>query len=447
MADKKPAMKFSLSLGAKKQASTVTRKRPAALLGDLDDDVDAGPKAQEVSAFDTAAGGAIDASAPQATTAPVVIAPQPNRDWRAESRKKQRSRLPDGAQQGHNPVSVKEVATPSIAFGLTVAKPQEREAESEQTMDTSQEQTVEVLQPEKPTEDQLAMQALLGERPESNLVLEMSEETAFQNDFSKAPPAPSLEDYAKVAIEDFGAAYLRGFGWKGSDSIKKDSKSTKPLVRRAALLGIGAKEEAAVGIELGEWGKGAKGKRKVDQAYTPVVLLNEQTGERLTEEELKARLEQQKMVELEPAPERRKRSPARKLEYRPSDKSSRRSKYEDEEERSGSHQRRDGHDRERERDRDRDRDREKRRDRERDYDSKHRSSRRDRSSSTDSRRKRKRRDYDERDSDSSKRRHKEDRYKDDRRREDRYDRGSSKRDDRERDSHADSGRRRKQEVY
>ncbi|KAF2810428.1 uncharacterized protein BDZ99DRAFT_311698 [Mytilinidion resinicola] len=444
MADKKPAMKFSLSLGAKKQtAAPTTLKRPAVALQGFEDEVIAAPTAQAVSAFDAAAGGAIDTSAPIVTTGPVVIAPQANRDWRAESRKKQRGRLPDGAGQGYSAdVTDQDIGASKIAFGLTVVKAEQGDVASEQTTEFIKAEPVsDAPEPEKPTEDQLALQALLGQRPESNLVISMDEETAFKNDFSNAPPAPSLEDYAKVAIEDFGAAYLRGFGWKSDDSAQQKTKPEKRPARRSALLGIGAKEEAAAGIELGEWGKGAKGKRKVDQPYNPVLLRDKVTGETLTEEELKKRQEQQKLVELEPIPERKKRSPARELEYR-TEKSSRRHKYEDEDERSGSHRRRD------DRERDRDRDREKRRDR--DYDSKHRSSRRDRSTSTD--RKRKRRDYDERDSDSSKRRHKEDRYKedrykDDRHREDRYDRGSSKRDDRDRERHSDSGRRRKQEVY
>ncbi|KAF2499217.1 hypothetical protein BU16DRAFT_535599 [Lophium mytilinum] len=443
MADKKPAMKFSLSLGAKKQtAAPATVKRPAAALQGFEDEAIVAPSVQVVSAFDAAAGGAIDTSAPVVTTGPVVIAPQANRDWRAESRKKQRGRLPDGAGQGQRSADVKEVDTGAskIAFGLTVVKADQREPAAEQAADTikAEQPMLDAPEPERPTEDQLALQALLGQRPESDLVISMDEGTAFKNDFSNAPPAPSLEDYAKVAIEDFGAAYLRGFGWKGDDSVQQKTKPEKRPVRRSALLGIGAKEEAAAGIELGEWGKGAKGKRKVDQPYNPVLLRDKVTGETLTEEELKKRQEQQKLVELEPIPERKKRSPARELEYR-TEKSSRRHKYEEDDERSGSHRRRD----DREKDRDRDRDREKRRDR--DYGSKHRSSRRDRSTSTD--RKRKRRDYDERDSDSSKRRHKEDRYKDDRHREDRYDRGSSKRDDRDRERHSDSGRRRKQEAY
>lgn len=298
MADKKPAMKFSLSLGAKKQtAGPATFKRPAPALKAFEEEVEAAPTAQAVSAFDAAAGGAIDTSKPLTTTGPVVIAPQANRDWRAESRKKQRGRLPDGARQENNATPAnEELATPQIAFGLTVVKPQKGEAALEQTADNKQEE--EIKDPEKPTDDQLAMQALLGERPESTLVLNMDEDTVFQNDFSKAPPAPSLEDYAKVAIEDFGAAYLRGFGWKGDNSLQKNSKPEKRPVRRSALLGIGAKEEAAVGIELGEWGKATKGKRKVDQAYNPVLLLNKETGEKLTEEELKTRIDSRRWLTL-----------------------------------------------------------------------------------------------------------------------------------------------------
>ncbi|KAK5004943.1 DNA primase large subunit Spp2 [Cryomyces antarcticus] len=118
----------------------------------------------------------------------------------------------------------------------------------------------------------------------------------------------TLAEYEAMPIEEFGAALLRGMGWKDGDPIgkRKGQQAAKPrlLERRPALLGIGAKEEAAVGVELGAWGKGAKGGRR-DQPYTPVILKNAKTGEQLTEEELKAKLEQQKMVESTEAVQKR----------------------------------------------------------------------------------------------------------------------------------------------
>ena len=423
MAEPKPAMKFSLALGAKKNASSkkttapTNLKRPISALNDEEEDNNA-PKVQEVSHFDANAGGAISIDAQQ-DKGPLVIPRRPNRDWREESRRKrQRNTLPAETQQTRaNGSSANEgkgtVNGGRIAYGLTVVENKEQQDEDptdkgERNGASSEPTTAETVQPAPKTDDQLALEALLGEKPKSTLVLPavVTEEQAFKRDYDSAPDMATLEEYEAVPVEEFGAAFLRGMGWKDGEQIgrRRAEQTSKPrlLERRPALLGIGAKEEAAVGIELGEWGKGMKGKRKVDQSYNPVLLLNKETGEKLTEEELKARMEQQKLVEQERASERKRRSPARDSDHRGSDRRT---------------------------------DRKSDKDRSRHYDSRHSSSRRDRSSSTDSRRKRKRRDGYGSNREDNKRRH----------RDDCYDR--SKREDRDGERYEDSRRRRRQEVY
>ena len=442
MAEPKPAMKFSLALGAKKNASSkkttapTNLKRPISALNDEEEDNNA-PKVQEVSHFDASAGGAISIDAQQ-DKGPLVIPRRPNRDWREESRRKrQRNTLPAETEQTRaNGSSANEkkdtVNGGRIAYGLTVIENKEQQDEDptdkgERNGASSEPATAETAQPAPKTDDQLALEALLGEKPKSTLVLPavVTEEQAFKRDYDSAPDMATLEEYEAVPVEEFGAAFLRGMGWKDGEQIgrRRAEQTSKPrlLERRPALLGIGAKEEAAVGIELGEWGKGMKGKRKVDQSYNPVLLLNKETGEKLTEEELKARMEQQKLVEQERASERKRRSPARDSDHRSSEKSSRRHRYDDDD---------DDH-----RGSDRRTDRKSDKDRSRHYDSRHSSSRRDRSSSTDSRRKRKRRDGYGSNREDNKRRH----------RDDCYDR--SKREDRDGERYEDSRRRRRQEVY
>lgn len=441
MAEPKPAMKFSLALGAKKNAGSkkttapTNLKRPISALNDEEEDND--PKVQEVSHFDANAGGAIDVNAQQ-DKGPLIIPRRPNRDWREESRRKrQRNTLPAEAQQARaNGSSANEekdtVNGGGIAYGLTVVEKKEQQDEDptdkgERNAASSEPAAAETAQPAPKTDDQLALEALLGEKPKSTLVLPavVTEEQAFKRDYDSAPDMATLEEYEAIPVEEFGAAFLRGMGWKDGEQIgrRRAEQTSKPrlLERRPALLGIGAKEEAAVGVELGEWGKGMKGKRKVDQSYNPVLLLNKETGEKLTEEELKARMEQQKLVEQERASERKRRSPARDSDHRSSEKSSRRHRYDDDDDdRRGS---------------DRRTDRKSDKDRSQHYDSRHSSSRRDRSSSTDSHRKRKRRDDYDSNRKDNKRRH----------RDDRYDR--SKREDRDGEKYEDSRRRRRQEVY
>ncbi|KAK5149193.1 hypothetical protein LTR04_007357 [Oleoguttula sp. CCFEE 6159] len=205
--------------------------------------------------------------------------------------------------------------TPSaITFGLNVMqkRPEEASPEDESTGDrngATEQQVAASHSSTTTTDDQRAFAALTGEKPHSTRVVSaINEDEAFRRDYDSTPDMATLAEYEAMPIEEFGAALLRGMGWKDGDPIgkRKGQQAAKPrlLERRPALLGIGAKEEAAVGVELGAWGKGAKGGRR-DQPYTPVILKNAKTGEQLTEEELKAKLEQQKMVESTEAVQKR----------------------------------------------------------------------------------------------------------------------------------------------
>jgi hypothetical protein len=466
-------MKFSL--GVKKTNDvklTTDRKRPRAL---LDDDEE--PEIEQpIAITGFADGGVIHKEAVKEEKAPVIRG-IPNRDWREESkRKRQRSRMP-GAEQ-HAQVSeaeIKEKEAKVMQFGLTVVQKEARtDDEGDLVMEEKVEEAEVVPVPKPPPNeinDEAALQAILHGNPvdDEKVIIAATEEEAFERDIQTAPDAPTLDDYEAMPVESFALAYLRGYGYKegqdlGKEKSGKAAKAVRPA-RRPALLGIGAKEDAAVGVELGTWGKASKGKRKVDEMYNPLVMVNKQTGEKLSEEELQKKLEQQKLLKQEEESGRRKkRSPSpRDSDYR-SEKSSRKITYDDDYERDrrrkkerdrerykdddGDRDRRrerdSDRDRARDKDRDRDRgkdsDRDRDRDRRRDYDSKYSSSRKDRdrreqSPSSDDR-KRKRRDYDDdRDSEGSKRRHKDDRERE---------RGSSKRDgrDRERDRDRYSSSRR-----
>jgi hypothetical protein len=105
--------------------------------------------------------------------------------------------------------------------------------------------------------------------------------------------------------------------------------------RRPALLGVGAKPASAVGIEIGEWGKASRGKNSKQESYNPVVLRNKVTGETLTEEELKVKMEEQDIKEMDLVLGANERP-------RTSDKPSRISKYEDERRDSDRSRRREG---------------------------------------------------------------------------------------------------------
>ncbi|KAF2098601.1 hypothetical protein NA57DRAFT_56256 [Rhizodiscina lignyota] len=367
--------RFSLTLGTKKTTVPPPPTRKPAL-GDHDSDLedDAEGKAHEVSHFDLAAGGAIHEKHTPKKREPLVIKAQPNRDWMEESRRKrQKTGLPGEERNGRDMPDEKNGAPKS--YGLNVMEKQEVEVEHIAAETKDEKKTM--------TDDERALAALLGEKAKSDLVLPNveTEEEVFNRDYREAPDVPTLADYAAVPVEEFGAALLRGMGWKDGEDIGKEKgqAASKPTLikHRPALLGIGAKQDAAVGVELGAWGKSAKGKKKVDIGYNPVMMENKKTGKQFTEEELKRKLEDQTLIRYLP-----EKDGAKHESDRDHDSSSKHRKHREEH----------GYD-------SRDRDR-KRRERSRDYEErKHRDSRRNRSSSTDRRHRSKKDDqrgYDDR---------------------------------------------------
>ncbi|KAH0423995.1 hypothetical protein KCU90_g8562, partial [Aureobasidium melanogenum] len=232
--------------------------------------------------------------------------------------------------------------------------------------------------------------------------------------YHSAPPAPSLSDYAAVPVEEYGAAMLRGMGWKGPTTTsqpKPTKKGQLPPAKRPALLGIGADPNAAAQAEeLGAWGKSSSRGRKEPTMFIPVSMKNKKTGETLTEEELRDKIrrdkeeaENQRFVvnDLEIRDKKRERrdddSRKRRDEYYSEDeeeekirrRKDRERDYDRHDHRSRDYDRRDR----RERDKSRDRETKRDRSRDRDYYDKKSSSRRDRSRD---------RDYDRRDRDYEK---------------------------------------------
>ena len=171
-------------------------------------------------------------------------------------------------------------------FGLNVKTKTEEEEQAEEVSVAVPEndvaETTSAEQKKPRTDDERALDALLGVKQQSDLTIPaVTEEEAFQRDYHDA-------------------ALLRGMGWKeghgiGSQSGRKIQKAKVPE-RRPALLGIGAKEDAAIREALGAWGRGSK-KGKPEQMYNPVIMRNKKTGEEVTEEEMRAKMEKQQMRE------------------------------------------------------------------------------------------------------------------------------------------------------
>jgi hypothetical protein len=448
--------------------SNGTKRDHTALLDDASDNEDTTPaKRQTITHFDTAVGGAINAQAvKKEEKGPLVITALANRDWR-EASKRQRAQkygisdaqldarkeqLVEGNAQGADTV-VKE--TDAVKYGLNVFAPS---AAAPEDVTQEEQQQEEEETPQHKTADQLAIDALTGAAPVSTLTIPAAattEEDAFASTFHSAPPAPTLSDYTAVPVEEYGAAMLRGMGWKGpsttaSAPTKNGKKPSLLPTKRPALLGIGADPNAAKQAEeLGAWGKTSARRGKEPTMFIPVSMKNKRTGETLTEEELKNKIRKDKeeaennrfiVNDLEI---RDKKSSSRR------DGDARRNDYSDDEERRRRRDRdrdydksRDHRDRKDKRDRSRDQHRDSRRETSRDrYDKKSSSHRRDRSVSKtrdrDYSRKAKDEDYDKRDRDRDYDRRDRDKDYD---RKDRGRKDSGKR-DRYEDSYKSSSRR------
>jgi len=335
---------FSISLGAardpsgsspktKSQASNGVKRSHAALHDDSDEE-DASIK-QEVTHFGRS--GAFDVARPKVTKEALIIKPQANRDWKQANKanKRQKYGIPDERSVDNAVLKEAEVEKAKPKFGLNVFK-ENGEATNGHAEAGKDEHVADVEEAPEPvkvkTDDERAMDALLGKGVESDLVLPAAnEEEAFQRDFRDAPDSATLDEYAAVPVEQFGAALLRGMGWKegmgiGNQKGKKLEKAKMPE-KRPALLGIGAKPDAAVAAELGTWGRGDRGRKKTDAIYNPIVLRNRKTGEEVTEEELQAKIKKQ---EEDDARKHHVRSPERHHDRR--DRGDRRRRQEDSDE-------------------------------------------------------------------------------------------------------------------
>lgn len=285
-----------------------------------------------MSSFDLSANNALSTGRAGKTKAPLVIVSQKNRDWREESQKKRgKNLLPPEVQaarsgQGSSGEVVEHKDVEPRGFGLTLVSIAVKDEDGDMAMVEAQ------TKEEKPqqgatkaiTIDEEAMEALIGNQSKGSTLilpairveeestttkikrfdaLETNEDDSFRSDVASRPDSASLDQYAAVPIEEFGAALLRGMGWKEGDVVGKRKDQTikaRIVERRPALLGIGAKESpGGVGDEFGAWGKVTRGKRKTDTPYNPVLLRNSKTGEMLTEEELEAKKQAQKRDEAD----------------------------------------------------------------------------------------------------------------------------------------------------
>ena len=270
--------------------------------------------------FDSA-GIAVGAGEVGKNRQPLIIQSQKNRDWRELSSVKGADILPRKVQ----------------AISSQSRSPPAGDPKADQS--TNGNKITDLTEPLN--EDDEAMSALLGHSTETKkLILPIAgngrasrdawtqranEEESFRADVASRPEGPDLEAYTAVPVEDFGAALLRGMGWKEGGAVEPRKQQG-----HLELLGLGAKQMPGEAE-----GKAAKGKRKVREHYNPVMLRNVETGEMINEEDLEKRKQNENDGEQEwrqrsdknltlDAVEKSNRRPKAEYDDRPSSHSRRR---------------------------------------------------------------------------------------------------------------------------
>lgn len=237
---------------------------------------------------------------------PLVIERQGNRDWRAEIRMRrpagknllppevqaQRAAAAAAAQGGGNAkIDGVDVVNGGEGpkWGLNIKEKKtvvEEKPEGEVKTETKTEITTQSAEvggsngvdpsatiddvaqspPRPKTDDELALEALMGTQSKKkgpDLIIPVtseeesgegaqfqapiSETDAYRRAIQEAPDVSTLEDYERVPVEEFGAALLRGMGWKG-----EKISGPREVKRRQNLLGLGA-SHLKDAEELGAW--------------------------------------------------------------------------------------------------------------------------------------------------------------------------------------------------
>lgn len=212
-----------------------TRKlNPNALLGS-ESESEGEDAVVAIDSFDKKKGGAIAGNKAVNTkvTEPLIIKPTTaSRDWKEEIRKKQNSMyIPN--QEHRQKVIAKD--DNNLEFGLSVP---EKSNSKESVVDGESNDTMS-------KEERIRLSLLKGEElDDKGLIIPIpSEDEIVEQDISSKPDEDSIEQYKEVPVDQFGAALLRGMGWKQNKG-KNIESAGKPLLERrkkGVLLGIGAK--------------------------------------------------------------------------------------------------------------------------------------------------------------------------------------------------------------
>ncbi|EPQ57745.1 hypothetical protein GLOTRDRAFT_71596 [Gloeophyllum trabeum ATCC 11539] len=276
---------------ARSANSSPTPKRMYRDRDDSSDDDDAQPVDELVTGFDQFG---VQRLHEKKKEGPLVIPALKNRDWREAARKRKAGiYVPPGAQaETGADGSVGGLGTrDSINSGperiglqfkakkIKIEDGMDGVQTTEVTTEVDVKMEEEEVKKEGESEDQRALRALLaevkgegsGDGPVIEAIRPISEEEAYRQDVAELPDVASMEAYERVPVSQFGAAMLRGMGWKeGQAASRKQKGPVEPWLpqSRPALLGIGAKEREVLDDGSGKKKRVGKG---AAMKYVPVI--------------------------------------------------------------------------------------------------------------------------------------------------------------------------------
>ncbi|KAI3337144.1 hypothetical protein HD806DRAFT_28930 [Xylariaceae sp. AK1471] len=253
------------SNGTKPSSTLGKRQRPNALHHDSDsgdeDDTIGRHEAVTTIGTDTTALKRSDVPAAKRRNKEYVISSLKNRDWKADVKAKRGDRvtLPHTSSLRHHGIETAPAdQDKDVKWGLNVTKRPTQEASPSPNDDQPEQQKGEAFEsvtssPRSPRDaDKDAMDALLGKRnPAQDLVInhsalssnpQLSEKDAYQRSMQEAAEVSTIEEYSGIPDGEFGAAMLRGMGWKGEEFGTKP----KEVKRRPHLMGLGSKEDEEI---------------------------------------------------------------------------------------------------------------------------------------------------------------------------------------------------------
>ncbi|KAG2735666.1 hypothetical protein G9P44_001880 [Scheffersomyces stipitis] len=158
-----------------------------------------------------------------------------------------------------------------LDYGITKFDHKAKESDiSEKDKDTEQD-TVDNVS----LEDRVRQSLLSGEEVNDTGRVIPIDDAQFQRSLDEDPDEDSAEEYEKVPVEQFGAALLRGMGWKPETKPKNTTVDNEKVLQhrqKGVLVGIGAK---AVENDLMEDIIGKRGTK----FEVPLAKRNKETGE------------------------------------------------------------------------------------------------------------------------------------------------------------------------